>query len=343
VGVELQTPANVWGIQLPPEDWLRFPGAASAAATVSALAAALHSDVAATAEQKIHVLPESLGINSETLPSPTADVQQSFDASPGLHEPIPVEPDEVRRTFDAKLLHAAEKAVSLAVTSHVNAAINQAVKTVETFSQAILRDAERHDLIYRETLVASAREELAASFAEAQEAAQRLEHSSSEVHIILAEALTFLQETAGELGKQFYTRLRATADQEAVDFGDKTTTFSDRRIAHLAEQVQATTGEAITRLDGKAAEASAQLDSLSRLAAEARAEWESRQEASREDLARATEQDVQQFRQRMEAIWNFSMTTAMSVVNEHSRNLLDALSKEPARQLREASHEPSSR
>src|ERR1700704_1680763 len=31
VGVELETPANVWGIQAPPEDWLRYPGSLSAA------------------------------------------------------------------------------------------------------------------------------------------------------------------------------------------------------------------------------------------------------------------------------------------------------------------------
>jgi hypothetical protein len=198
-------------------------------------------------------------------------------------------------------------------------------------------------LIYREKLVASAREELAPSLAEAQEAAQRLEKSSSEVHIILAEALTFLQETAGELGKHFSTRLRATADQAAVDFGDKTTRFSDRHVAHLAEQVQAMTGEAMARLEGRAAEASAQLDSLNALAAETLTEWESQRQTSREELARASEQAVQQFRQRMEAIWNALTIVAMSAVNEHSRNLLDALSKEPTRQLREASPEPSSR
>ena len=32
VGVELETPANVWGVQSPPQDWLRFPSSLSAAA-----------------------------------------------------------------------------------------------------------------------------------------------------------------------------------------------------------------------------------------------------------------------------------------------------------------------
>jgi len=80
---------------------------------------------------------------------------------------------------------------------------------------------------------------------------------------------------------------------------------------------------------------------LTLLAADARTEWEGRRQASRDELARESEQAVHQFRERMEAIWNSSMVAAMSAVNEHSRSVLDSLSKEPAQQLREAS--PSSR
>lgn len=310
VGVELQTPANVWGIPVPPEDWLRFPGAASAAATPSALAPSHPSDLSAPTEKTIHVLPESSRMAPETLSSGTAEIiQRPSDASPGWT--MRVAPDEVKRTFDAKLQQAAEKAVSSAVTSQVNSLITEAVKTIETLSQATVRDAEQHCLIYREKLVTSAREQLQASLAEALETAQRLEKSSSEVHLILAEALDFLQETARELGKQFSTSLRESTDRAAVNFGDKTARFSDRHLAHLAEQVQATTGEAMARLEGRA---NAQRDSLNLLAAETRTEWEAHRQACRDELARASEQAVQQFRQRMEAIWNSSMAAAMSVV-----------------------------
>jgi hypothetical protein len=330
VGIELQTPANVWGIPVPPEDWLRFPGAASAATAASALAPALHSDVTAPTEQKIHVLSESLGINPETLSSlPAEIVQRPSDNSPGWDNPMRVAPDEVRLAFDAKLLQAAEKAFSLAVTSHINTAITQAVKTIETFSQATVRDAEQHCLVYREKLFASARGQLEASLAQAQETAQRLENGSTEVHIILAEALTFLKETAQELGKQFSTSIQESADRAAVNFGDKTAQFSDRHLAHLVEQVQATTGESMTRLDRRASEANAQLDTLNLLAAKIRTEGEAQRQAFRDELARTREQAVQQFRQRMEELWNSSLVAALSVLHEHSRSVLDALSKEP--------------
>ena len=160
-----------------------------------------------------------------------------------------------------------------------------------------------------------------------------------EVHIILAEALNFLQESARELGKQFSTSLQESADRAAVNFGDKTAQFSDRHLADLIERVQATSVEAMTRLDRRGAEANVQLDSLKVLAAETRADWEAQRQASQDELARTREQAVQQFRQRMEEIWNSSLVAAMSVVNEHSKSILDSLSKEPARQLREASRQ----
>jgi hypothetical protein len=317
VGVELETPANVWGIELPPEDWLRFPGGEHVSSGPS------------------EIIPRSLS-------SPTSrTIQQLSDASPGWDMPMRVAPDEVKRAFDTKLLQAAERAVALAVTSHVDAAVTHAVKSIEAFSQAAAQDAEQRFSIYREKLLASAREQLEGSLAEAQETAQRLERRSSDVHIILAEALDFLQETAREMGKQFSTSLQETAGRAAADFGDKTARFSDRHLAGVSEQVQVTTGEAMTRLEGRAAEASAQLDRLTLLAADARTEWEGRRQASRDELARESEQAVHQFRERMEAIWNSSMVAAMSAVNEHSRSVLDSLSKEPAQQLREAS--PSSR
>ena len=61
VGVELEHPANVWGINGVPEDWLRFPNLATTAATPSststASAAAGVPALPAMSEQKIHILP----------------------------------------------------------------------------------------------------------------------------------------------------------------------------------------------------------------------------------------------------------------------------------------------
>ena len=174
VGVELKTPGNVWGIELPPQDWLQcFERSSNRIDTRRSVASRRH-----TADwAKEPRFARSSGIKPATLASVPAEIiQQPSDAPPGW--PVrDAAPDEVRRTVDAKLLQAAEKAVSLAVISHVNTAITQAVNAIETFAQATLRDAEQHCLIYSEKLVTTAREQLEATLAEAQSTAQRLEKS----------------------------------------------------------------------------------------------------------------------------------------------------------------------
>ena len=331
VGIELQTPANVWGIQLPPEDWLRFPGAMSAA---TAPVLPLHSYPPAVTARKMPVLASPSGPLSSASIS-ISHPNQPPAASPDSDKPLRVAPDDVKRAFEAKLQQAAEKAVSLALTSQLNAAISQAARTIETLSQAAAHDLQQQCLSYEERLVASARGKLEASLSEAQETAQQLEKSSSEVHFILAEALDFLQETARERGVNFSAGLRKIADQAAVEFGHKTARFSERHLAHASEHLQGTAGEAMARLQERAAEARAQLDKLNSLATDTRTECEARCRASQDELARSSAQAIQQFRQRMEAMWDTSIVAAMSAVNEHSRSLLDSLSKERGRQLRD--------
>jgi hypothetical protein len=325
VGVELQTPTNVWGVSSPPKDWLQFAVAPTAPATPSA-AAAVQSSASTQADTNGAVF-ESTGKPKEGSAASSVMIQPS-DAS--TSPAVRVVPEEIRRTFDAKLQQAAEKAVSLALNSQVKMAIAAAVKTIETYSQTSVRDAERKLSSHQEQLAASGREQLKVSMAEAQEIVARLEQTSSEVHLILAEATDFLQDTAQRLGKQFSDELKESANRAAASFGENTSRFSEQYIARFAKEVQATTEPPLGRLQGKIAEAGAQLEQLNRLAAQTRTECETLRQASREELANARDEAVNQFRQRMETIWNSSRVAAMSAVSEHTKSLMDALSSETA-------------
>lgn len=394
VGVELETPANVWGIESPPEDWLRFPGSVSAAAgTPRAVAPPPETQVPATAEQRIHLLPDSTEVViSGPVSSGTAEpTPQVSTAPPGSGKPVRVvvSPDQLLRGLEK----AAEKAVASAVASHLSTAVKQAVTTIENFSQASVRQVKEHCVQYREKLVTSAREELLGRLqsdlahvdehlrkqfevflAQAQQTAQRLEDSATQVQPVLAEGQGFLQETARELQNQFSEHLRETADRAAAEFDDETGRVSDRRLARLAEQAQATTDEASTRLDAGAAEARSQLgtaadaalaefhvmaksatdlaisearqrvdSSLASFAAETRADWEARKRACQDELARSSEQEVEQFRQRLETILNSSMVAVISAINEHSKAWLDSLAREGGQRSRKASRRAAAR
>jgi len=398
VGVELETPANVWGVPSPPEDWLRFPGSLSAAAGAArAVAPAPVPRVTVPTEQRIQVPPSSAKIEpSAPAASATAEPRppaSNTPPSPGKQVRVAVSPDQLLRALEAKLQQGAEKAVASAVTSHLNTALEQAVKTIENASQASVRQIEERWIQHRERLVTSAREELLGrleaelahagqnlrkqlelSLAQAQDTAQRLEKSVTQIQPVVAEAQGFLQEAARELQSQFSTRLRETADRAAADFGDETVRLSDRQLGRLTEKAQAATGEAATRLEARAAEARSQFESaagtalaefrqragteinvvftearqsvessLASFATETRADWEAHQRAWQDNLARLSEQEIEQFRQRLEGILNAWMVAAMSAVNDHSKALLDSLSKGVGDRLREAGSGPASR
>jgi hypothetical protein len=443
VGVEFESPANVWGIKTAPEDWLRFPNlAATVAPVVSSLAGLPAVTPAAPNEQKIHVLPN----NTDLAPSQgerSANGDQSLGAqaassggsapavASAVAVPASVTPDELMRLLDGKVRQAAENAVSAALTARLNTAVNQAVKAIENFSQASLRQVEAHCSQYRETLVATAREdllgrmnadvseageqlrtqveafssraietiqqlekstaqvqpvvsaaqsslqttarELQDQFAahlretvdrgrsEALETIQQLEKSTAQVQPVVSAAQSSLQTTARELQDQFAAHLRETVDRGSSEFNDETGRISQRQLARLAEKAHAAGGEAARAIDARSIEARSQLESaagaalgefhqragieidlavdesrksiassLATISAETTAAWEARQRACQEELARATDQQVELFRRRLTGALNSSLAAAMSAVNEHSTALLRSLAKDEA-------------
>ena len=303
VGVELENPANVWGITTAPEDWLRF----AEAPTNTATHAPVNSAPLALTPAPLAV-PQIAHANEQSTPSvPSHESDLASTATPGApHEhtaehtaPLAapaaptngaaavssvtngsVTPEQLLRLLDGKLQQAAEKAVSAALSARLNTVVNQAVKAIENFSQASLRQVEVHCSQYRETLVGAAREDLlermnqdvaqAAEGLRAQvaefssktaETAQQLEHSAAQVQPLLAEAQGSLQAKARELQEQFPGQVRETVERAVAEFNDETERLSQRQLARLTEKAHAAGGEAARAIDRRAAEARTQLES----------------------------------------------------------------------------------
>jgi len=237
VGVELEAPANVWRVTSIPKDWLKFPV------------------FAGTAESMPH---------ASTAP-----------AGPGGPDRVALSPDQLLHVLEKHLRQAAEQAVASAVTSQVNAAVNQSITAIDKFSQASVRQVKEHCVRYQEKLVTLASEEvlrrLQAGLTQAEERLQKqLEVSLTEfentvqdvtksevteAHLVLAESVDLLKNTARELQDQFSTRLRETTDQAAAELSAETVRFSDRQLALLAKQAQVAIREGSTLLETRAAEA----------------------------------------------------------------------------------------
>lgn len=299
VGVELENPANVWGIATAPEDWLRFAEAPPNAVTNAPVNATPSSVTLAPL-----AAPQIARGDEQSTPSvPTQQSDLASAAAPGAPNEhtaplaIPaaptngaaavsyvtngsVTPEQLLRLLDGKLQQAAEKAVSAALSARLSTAVNQAVKAIENFSQASLRQVEVHCSQYRETLVGAAREDLlermnqdmaqAAESLRAQvaefssktaETAQQLQNSAAQVQPLLAEAQGSLQAKARELQEQFPGQVHQTVERAVAQFNEETERLSQRQLARLAEKAYAAGGEAARAIDSRSAEARTQLES----------------------------------------------------------------------------------
>jgi len=135
VGVELENPANVWGIVTPPQDWLHFGETTTSMPPQSTVAApsletpAIPTEPAESEESPSK--PEHKLAEVATFPSPSPLAAKP--AAPKLTEaPKPqrvvITPDGLINALQGKLQQAAEKAVQAAVAKHVDEAAERAVQ-----------------------------------------------------------------------------------------------------------------------------------------------------------------------------------------------------------------------
>jgi hypothetical protein len=141
VGVELETPANIWGIKSPPEDW--HPVSVNVGVATPAISSAPDSQPPVPTEET-HALPT---IEAGVRPISSGTIELTVEGSTTLPEPgepvrVLVSSEEILRAMEGKLQQAAEKAVALAVAHRLDTAVSAAVKTIENASQMSLHTVE---------------------------------------------------------------------------------------------------------------------------------------------------------------------------------------------------------
>lgn len=188
IGVEFDTPANIWGIAPPPEDWLQVLEGTSTTTELAAAAApapepnknaavpvpqtqepaASQSAVAATAGASAPLSPAA------------ATPEPAKDAPPAKLERVTITMDQLIAALQGKLQRAAEKAVQAAlqtqleetvksslqaaVTSQLDEAVKQALCKIDEISTANVRHAESVSTQRLEELNRSSREEILSHF-----------------------------------------------------------------------------------------------------------------------------------------------------------------------------------
>ncbi len=306
VGVELESPANVWGITTAPEDWLRFADAPlnpSPNAPVNAplnlppsLMPALlavpqiaHGDgqntpsVPGQEGALVFAAPSAttLGANNEHTAQVAAPAAPANGAAAGSTVTNgSVTPEQLLRLLDGKLQQAAEKAVSAALSARLTAAVNQAVKAIENFSQASLRQVEVHCSQYRETLVGAAREDLLERMnQDMAQAAESLRAQVAEFSSKTAETAQQLEKSAAQVAPMLAEAqgaLQAKAREMQEQFPGQVRETVERAVAEFNDETERLSQRHLARLTEKAhaagGEAARAIDGRS---AEARSQLES--------------------------------------------------------------------
>ena len=296
VGVELETPANVWGIVTPPRDWLAvgemagsMPQFSSAPIADPELESAPTPIDAETPEEKARdaQAPEG-GEAPPALEHKLAEVATFPSPSPVASKPpgptlteapkpqrVVITPDGLINVLQGKLQQAAEKAVRTAVARQLDEAVRNAVSAIEEARRSGVREvqelfptrggaattglATKDDIAAVTASVISAhwKEEMEKYRSHTEELTQRLAQQAADLKRELDRCQEFLGKMNSELEPKVQARLSEAVTYATKEFDGLAARTVDRRYERLLESTQSLLQETLLKLDARSAEAQA--------------------------------------------------------------------------------------
>lgn len=290
IGVELETPANVWGIPAPPEDWVRMRGDRGAVMQFGTAVAPAHEP--AEVAPRLAAVPAAPEPRIAELAAPppapalAAKTETAAESAPAKPRVV-ITPEMLVTALQGRLQQAAEKAVQTALAAHVNEAVRKAVSTIDDVSRASQRQIEETSARRVDTLVRSAREEIARQLdarmaeleshpneqletyrSQAVETAERLEKAAADTRRDLADTQKFVEKIARELEPQIRARLEDSVGRATGEFEGSAARVSDRQLVRLLEESQSVTRETSSQIEARAAEVRSLLQSAANVTLE---------------------------------------------------------------------------
>ncbi|HZV85914.1 MAG TPA: hypothetical protein VFF95_00100, partial [Candidatus Binatus sp.] len=169
VGVELESPANIWNVSPPPPDWNRLlGGSTSSAGMATGVAPALEPAEPPAAANAFQSAPAANGDEGKVsqvteFPSPSpaaAGAQPGKENAPSKPERVAITIDQLVAAMQGKLQAAAEKVVQNALANNLDEAINAALARVEGVRERNLQQMGEFSEQRLESLMRSSREEI---------------------------------------------------------------------------------------------------------------------------------------------------------------------------------------
>jgi hypothetical protein len=285
IGVELESPSNVWGVNTPPDDWQRFinnqakmqAGAAATPAREPATAPADAEAPKATAPAG----PEYRSTGVTAFPAPPPATPKPEPGQPQTRpERVVITSDQLVAAVHGKLQQAAEKAVHGAINSHLMDAVRQAITKIDDVCSASVSQMQQYSTQQLNAMMESVRTEVMTRMderlaedrlqwdqqqeayrARAEEISGQLESLALAAQQSLTDSQKFFERIGGEVEPTIRGRLEEKINFAAQEFESAATRVSDRQLVRLMEDKQMVTREAAAQLEATSAEARAQLQS----------------------------------------------------------------------------------
>jgi hypothetical protein len=276
VGVELEIPGNVWGIAVPPQDWLSTgESSTSTAQFVAAVAPAQISEAVPTNLVELPAKPEPKMAEVATFPSHSAATKSPVtqEAEPPKTRRVVITPEGLIAALQGKLQQAAEKAAQAAVAKHIGDAVRQALNTIDEVRQSSVTEVQELFPARVQSLGIASKEELVAEIAaqwkvqmenyrsDAEKMAQRLEKQVVELRRELARSQEFVEKMSREIEPQIHARMNEAVNKASSEFEGATARAVERRYERMLLSTQAVTQEALLKLDARSAEVQALVQS----------------------------------------------------------------------------------
>lgn len=292
VGVELENPANVWGIVTPPQDWLRFGESTTSMPQYTAATEPVTANDTEVPEleqpEEPHETQETPQMHEHKLaevatfpsPSPVA----SKPPAPILAEPpkpqrIVITPDGLINALQGRLQLAAEKAAQTAVAKQLDEAVRNAVASIDDIRQACIREvqelfptrveaattglATKEDIaaVTASVIASHWKEEMEKYRSHVEELTQKLAQQAAELKRELDRCQEFLEKMNSEMEPQVHARLNEAVARAASEFDGAAARTVDRRFGRFLESTHSVMQEALLKLDARSAEAQALVQS----------------------------------------------------------------------------------
>ena len=287
VGVELESPANIWNVSPPPSDWNRLlGGSTSSAGMATAAAPALEPAEPPAAANAFPSAPGPNGDDAKTSqvtefpPPAAAGAQPAKETAPSKPERVVITIDQLIAAMQGKLQAAAEKVVQNALAEHLDEAINDALARIEGVRERNLQQLGEFSEQRLESLMRSSREEILGHLesrlgevqsrweeqhnayrAQSEEIALRLEKLAADTQHHLSQTQNFIEKVGREIEPRTRGRLDESLGQATEQFEASADRISDRQLVRVMEATRMVAREAAAQLDARVAESRALLHS----------------------------------------------------------------------------------